>query len=409
MLSQKTGVQTHARSIKGSGVILFSPDGKRLFTGGTNDDKVQVNVWDIDNDELSHSWAMEKGKDSHSSVNELATDANGRYLAAAVFRQSKAYVWDTKTGQQVAKLNHRSVYGLAMSADAKTLFTVGWDKKIKIWSVETGDLVGTVAVEDAIGDPQLAAGDARMYGVRYSPAGNRIAVAHLDGHISIWDATDPKDLKPIHHFSGPRFIFGAFDFSPDGLWIAAGRSSGSVELYDSYTGDEMLTIGEHDNYVYTVRFGADHRRLVSGGRGVSYLWALDEIDDSENHDNEDLWKVLRAGGDPANRESGSPSAYEAMLMLGSSESGCEFIMDQLMAIKAVGDPKSMRNQGPKSPVRQAMIRKAESDKAFELKSCVHRALAALRLSKIGEADEYLNQISSSHPSNHVRELAKRLK
>ena len=127
IVDPKTGIQKHKLSVDGADTLLFSPDGKRLFAGGTHGDKVQVNVWDLQQNELIQSWAFEKGKDSHSAVNELATDASGRYLAAAVFRQSAAYVWDTQNGKRLAKVNHKSVYGLAISPDAATLVTVGWD------------------------------------------------------------------------------------------------------------------------------------------------------------------------------------------------------------------------------------------------------------------------------------------
>ena len=401
-----TGQQTHAKSIKGSGVLLFSPDGKRLFAGGTNGDKVQVNVWDLQQDSVDQVWSFDKGKDSHSEVEELATDAKGRFLAAAVFRQSAAYLWDTETGKRLAKLKHRSVYGLAISPDGKTLITVGWDKKIRVWSIPSGELINTILVTNVNVDPKIAADDPRMYGVRYSPDGHRIACAHLNGTISIWKSDDPTEIEPIYHFAGERLVFGAFDFSPDGLWIASGRSSGTVEVHDSFTGEKMLTVGEHDNYVYSTRFGGDHTRLVTGGRGVSYLWALDDIGDLADTQPESLWQQLRRT--QKNDEQFDPDVYPAIIAISKSKPACELVTHRLLGIEAVGDPQSTRSNKANSPVRAAMMRKAESDDRFEMRGTVHRALIALRLSGFDESMSSIERMSKNHPNKVVRELAARL-
>ena len=261
-------------------------------------------------------------------------------------------------------------------------------------------------MEEAIGDPQLGVSDSRIYGVRYSPKGDRIAVNHMGGHISVWDASNAADLKPIHHFQGSRFTYGTIDFSPDGIWLAAGKGSGAVEIYDSYIGDQMLTVGKHENYVYRVQFGPDHTRLVSGGRGVSYLWALDKTDGVEDADPVGLWNQLRGS---FNEDPESSTAYQAVLLLGSSQQGREFIVQKIHDIAVIGKPDSLRNQDPASPVRMAMYRKAETDDKFELNRAVHLALVALRLSNAEDAKQKLNQIADSHQSKAVREMAARIK
>ena len=295
VLDQTTGVQELSKKVSGSSVILFSPDGKRLFAGGSSGDNVCVSVWDLQKNEITNRWKIPKGKDSHAGIEDLAVDPSGRYFAAAAFRQNQAHIFDTLEGKQLASVRHRNVYGLAISPNGETLVTAGWDKQIRVWEIDTGKSISNLAVADAVGDPQLAAGDPRMYGVRFSVDGKRLAACHLDGHITVWDATDLSKIKHVHMFRCKRrFIFPAMDFSPNGLWIAAGDSSGGVRLYDSFTGQHMVKVGDHDDNIYTVRFGADETRLVSGGGGVSYLWALDHASSGEERDLASYWRQLRS-------------------------------------------------------------------------------------------------------------------
>ena len=120
--------------------LVFSPDGRRLAGGGTSGDQVHVAVWDVPSGELLHRWDWPKGRDPHSTVESLGFTPDGSRLAAAVFRQSAAYVWDLTTGQQIARLAHNQVYGLSFSPDGKTLVTAGWDSIIRFWETDTGNI-----------------------------------------------------------------------------------------------------------------------------------------------------------------------------------------------------------------------------------------------------------------------------
>ena len=85
-----------------------------------------------------------------------------------MFRQSTAYVWDLKTGEQVSKVGHTQIYGLSFSPDGRTLVTVGWDSIIRFWETDTGCSTREIKVADH--DPD---GDLRMYAVCYAPEAAR--------------------------------------------------------------------------------------------------------------------------------------------------------------------------------------------------------------------------------------------
>src|SRR4029079_14995268 len=113
------------RTIERAGIgysqLAFSANSHQLAGGGSSDDKVHVAVWNVDNGKLLHHWEWPKGSDPHSTVESLAFSHDGDRLAAAVFRQSAAYLWDLKTEQQIARLSHNEIYGLSFSPNGETL------------------------------------------------------------------------------------------------------------------------------------------------------------------------------------------------------------------------------------------------------------------------------------------------
>src|SRR5262249_40309239 len=76
--------------------LKFSPDGRRLAAGGTIGDQVHVAVWDTSGGGLLRRFDWPKGRDPHSTVESLGFTPDGNRMAAAVFRQSAAYLWDLK-------------------------------------------------------------------------------------------------------------------------------------------------------------------------------------------------------------------------------------------------------------------------------------------------------------------------
>ena len=167
-----------------------------------------------------HHWDWGKGRDTHSRVNALSISDDGTRIAAAVFRQGAAYVWDLPTDQQIAEVKHKNVYGLDIDAKGKTIVTGGWDKAIRVWDCDLAVEVATLTVEDD-GD------DTRMYGVKLSNDEKMIATVDMTQSIRLYD----RELKPISKIADAGwFTYGALEFSPNDLWIGVGSGRGA-ELF----------------------------------------------------------------------------------------------------------------------------------------------------------------------------------
>jgi WD40 repeat protein len=326
------GAERHVLRLPGASYtrLAFSPDGRRLAGGGTSGGDVHVAVWDVAGGELLRRWDWPKGRDPHAGVEEVAFGPDGRRLAAAVFRQSAAFVWDVGTGREVARLPHGHVYGLSFSPDGQAVATAGWDRAVRFWDADTGKPVRQVAIADEPGRP----GDPRMYAVAYAPEGGLIATAHLDGRVRIWDA---DGMRPRASFQDDtRFIFGALAFSPDGLWLATGNAAGEVRVWDPRTGQRVWDRGRHQGYVYTVGFAGGGRVLASGGNdGVGYLWDLRPAGPPPEKDPAALAGDL-AGGD-------GPAAYAALWALADlPDRAVAVLAERLRPAKPDADPARVR-------------------------------------------------------------------
>ncbi len=269
------------------GQVVFSHDGTRLAAGGSKDLEVHIFVWDLATQAELHHWKWNKGRDTHSDVEALCFSENGERIAAAVFRQDAAYVWDLPSDRQIARLKHVDVYGLDLDATGHTIVTAGWDKAIRIWDCQIGRELTSLTVEDN-GE------DTRMYGVKISNDQSMIATVDMANAIRIYD----RDLNPISTIQDAGwFTYGTLQFSHNDLWIAAGSGRG-VEVYDIESGLKLWAAMEHEEYVYTVDFGARDRSILSGGTdGVCYVWDLqsdptNELAGDAPLDDEQLYEQL---------------------------------------------------------------------------------------------------------------------
>jgi RNA polymerase sigma factor (sigma-70 family) len=208
------------------GVVLaatFSPDGKTLATGGSEDGTVRL--WD------TSTWEQKAVLPGNpESVGSVAFSKDGKTLAAAGTGDT-VRLWDVGTRKERAALKDPAhevwaVWSVAFSPDGKTLATavqgaeprgqqsgLGW----KVWDVETGRLV-------AFNDRR----EGGVESVAYSPDGKTLAVGG-QGPLELWDVASGQRRAVLRwHTRDVRVAF-----SPDGKTLATteGRA-GTVMLWD---------------------------------------------------------------------------------------------------------------------------------------------------------------------------------
>jgi WD40 repeat protein len=108
-------------------------------------------------------------------------------------------VWDAETGDVVSgpfqgHSNH--VNSVALSQDSKHIVSGSWDKTIQVWDAETGDIVsGPFQGHSEI-----------VSSVTFSQDGKHIVSGSEDYTIQVWDVGDFQAPGPLKAFASPSHI-----------------------------------------------------------------------------------------------------------------------------------------------------------------------------------------------------------
>jgi WD40 repeat protein len=110
----------------------------------------------------------------------------------------------------------------------------------------------------------------RPTGLALSPDGQRLALGHFTGLVTVWDTADGRLLHTLHGFNIPN---DAPAFSPDGRLVAAvGSLDEPARFWDTASGKEVLTLRGVQE---CLAFSPDHRHVATGGAGGTVkVWDL---------------------------------------------------------------------------------------------------------------------------------------
>ncbi|MEJ2208465.1 MAG: BTAD domain-containing putative transcriptional regulator [Anaerolineae bacterium] len=154
------------------------------------------------------------------------------------------------------------VWGLAYSPDGQRLATAGDDATVRVWNVHTGKQVLT-----------LTGHSATIHEVAFSPDGRRIATASFDDTARVWDAATGAELLVL---SGHSDNVLDVAFSPDGARLATSSDDTTAKIWDAVSGEELLTLSAHTEAVLGLAFSPDGRYLATASDdNWGRVWDLD--------------------------------------------------------------------------------------------------------------------------------------
>jgi dipeptidyl aminopeptidase/acylaminoacyl peptidase len=185
--------------------VLFSPDGKELYTGGYH----EINVWNPENGQLV---------------------------------------------RRIGNVGERT-YSLALKPDGSQLAVAGGAPgrlgEVRIYNPSTGELLKVIAPTADV-----------AYDVQWSPAGDRLATCAADGVVRIFDAATFAEQPPITSHSD--WVF-AVAWSPDGTKLATASRDKTAKVFDAKTGELTITYSAHAAPVRGVLFHPDGAEVYTSG------------------------------------------------------------------------------------------------------------------------------------------------
>jgi RNA polymerase sigma factor (sigma-70 family) len=259
-----TGRQAGSLDVQRTGKLLlidflvFAPDGRALLSMGWEapDARLAICHWDLATQTLVKRVVSASLRFITSNK---ALSPDGRLLAVWPAR-GPVTLWDTQTDQVRCTLQgdrNRADYGLAFSADAKTLATTcaddgDRDATASLWDTTTGKLRRRLRV------PRTP----RLILRNLSPDGRLLLFTVRWGcRVRLWDlATGQEILEQEGHGSA----VASLAFTPDGHSIVSGGNE-TIRVWDARTGQQRQVMVPHCWFNNQVMVRPDCRTAVSGG------------------------------------------------------------------------------------------------------------------------------------------------
>jgi WD40 repeat protein len=196
--------------LKGSkfvGLMTFSADGTMLATecDGTGD----VQIWGVKAEKVVATLKERQSKGAWA----LAFSGDGKSLAVG-YGNGRIRVWDVGAERETAVLggHAKGVLALAFEPGDRTVLSAGVDKTVRRWDLTTGKaMIVTATATTRLKDA------AQPYRVAFGPDLATLAMADLDGGLTVWDTKTGARVSNLNAKLRP----GLFAFSPDGKWLAA--------------------------------------------------------------------------------------------------------------------------------------------------------------------------------------------
>ena len=229
--------------------VSASPTASDVYAAANWEGK--INIWRNSGDDLQKVIHSISGHEE--IISQIKYSPDGKLLVSASWDKT-IKLWNADNGELVDTLKgHRDgINSIVFTPDSKILISGSEDKTIKLWSLEDNPkLIKTLkGHQDSIKT------------VTVSPDGNLIASAGYDNMIKLWTITG-EFLQTI---DAHDLAITSLEFSPDGEILASASWDNSVKLWkiEGKTNQLLQTLTGHQDGVTTISFNSDGTLLATG-------------------------------------------------------------------------------------------------------------------------------------------------
>jgi eukaryotic-like serine/threonine-protein kinase len=236
----RTNIWVERSPLRFINAIVFSPDGRHLFASG---DDQNICSWNLENPGPAQSWTGHG-----ASVHRLAIAPDGSSLASAS-DDGTVRIWPLSSLEPTSshlppqpfkmlfsprdvpwrKPENVAIYGVAVSP-AQDRAAASGNPKLLLYDLTSGTLLNSVGAAEVF-SPKPSA----LVALSFSPDGRQLAVASEDGRVVFLDATSLRRLREPFQIHANQITHMAYALNGSVLVTGGGFGNGII-LTDVATG-----------------------------------------------------------------------------------------------------------------------------------------------------------------------------
>jgi WD40 repeat protein len=261
LLQSPTGSNIIARLVGESPRIeslAYSPDGKMLGVAGSAPARFgEIQIWDTATNGLLKSFKV-----SLDSIYGLSFSPEGDRVAVGCADKSVRVI-AVKDGKELLKFDNHSdwVFGATFTVNGKRLLSGSRDRAMKLIDASNGQFIDDInkLLEPVLCISRHPKEDVVAYGGDMGTT--RIyKIAENQGRTAA--NNDVNIVKELERLPGPVH---AVSYSPDGNSLAVAGVNGELRLFNSKDGKRLATLKGHEGAVFALAFHPTTNWLASGG------------------------------------------------------------------------------------------------------------------------------------------------
>jgi len=232
----------------------LSVDERRALTGHRNG---AIVLWDL---ERAEKLATFRPQETPVSALAFTNDA-GQFLAAN--QAGTVALFDVRapsTPLAMFDMQDGNSPAIAAARSAGMLVSVGQDRSLKLWRVDTGNLARTWRGHTEMPSALAITG-----------SGRTVASGGVNGTVRLWSSSSSRLQRLLKAHDGR---VTALAIAPDNRMLASAGEDGQVKLWDLRSNRPHRVLRGEGGPVRALAFSADGRRILSAGQdGIIRVWS----------------------------------------------------------------------------------------------------------------------------------------
>ncbi len=255
--------------------IRLSSDGQVVVVGsGVPGVGGQVSLLKTEDLSLIKQWDVDQ-----DSIYAAAMSPDQTIIATAGYERT-IRLWDVETGNLIAEMlgHNGAVYDLDFSFDGDLLCSASADETVKLWNIRTHQRLDT-----------FGQCEGEQYTCRFDSEGNRVYAGGADRRVRVWKivAHDKPAVNPLIHsaFAHEASVL-SLRISPDGQFLATGGQDHTYKVWTASDLTPVTKLGSSDEIPVAINWNNSGTELfattIDGERKQFYFDRPPRINSTED-------------------------------------------------------------------------------------------------------------------------------